>query len=303
MAAPFFLHYADEAFDRFGGVYVPFGTREEAERQAANDLGNVDDDLDAARILGIFQAEYGGHQRLENPPAHALYSDRFDYDRPWGHLDADARKKIASPSEILKAAPKHQRAIRDEILRGHEQHVLAIHELVKQGRLQPEANQPGSAWAVMTGGTATAGAIALTAATAKTVLMLIAGTSDQPILTETQVSFDGITATAVPVLVEFISSTQAGAGTTTAATPKQVRGWTIQVPQTTAAINYTVEPTVVEVYRKIFVSPNGGVFALQEPLGREPTGVVTASTQFKGQGIRLTAPAAVNTHADQQFEE
>ena len=149
----------------------------------------------------------------------------------------------------------------------------------------------------------TAGATALAAATAKTLLNVIAGANDSPYIVEFGVSFDGVTASAVPVAVELVMSTQATAGTTTAQTPQQIRGWPTQTGNCTAAVNYTIEPTVLTVIKTWLVTPNGGVLVVQFPLGREPQGVVAASTIGKGLGIRCTAPAIVNVRAYLEYEE
>lgn len=294
----YFLHYDDPTFERFGGIYVPFNNQEEAERQAANDLLDVQNDVKVSRLLGIFEAEYGSHKRIGSGVDGPIY----DYNKPFGHLAKDERKKILSPSEIGRLATKHQKSMVEEANVATVKYLEEIEQSRREGRLFQGA-VPGNAYSVVSGGTATGGAIALAAATAKTVLMIIAATANQPAWVEAQVSFDGVTATAVPVLCEWVSSTQAGAGTTTAFTPKQIRGWPAQGSQTTAAYNYTAEPTVLEVFKKRFLTPNGGLLVIQQPMGREPTGVVTASTQFKGMGIRLTAPAIVNCHVDAEFEE
>lgn len=283
------LHYDDPTFERFGGIYVPYNSQEEAERQAACDLLQTDNDPGAARILGCFQAEYGGHRD-------------GSYNQPFGHLSADERKSLLTPDLIAKAAVGHQRALHEEQMRATEDHILAMRDAIESGRAL-KASVPGNAYSVVTGGTATGGAVALTAATAKTVVMLIASTANQPSWVEVAISFDGVTATAVPALVEWVSSTQGTAGTTTSFTAKQIRGWPAQSAQTTAAYNYTAEPTTLEAFKKRLVTPNGGLIVLQSPLGREPTGLVTAATQFKGMGVRITAPATVNCHVDAEFEE
>jgi hypothetical protein len=66
--------------------------------------------------------------------------------------------------------------------------------------------------------------VALTAATAKTILSVIAPASGAIRLVELSVSFDGVSATAEPVTVELCKSTEAGAGTATSQTPVQSGG-------------------------------------------------------------------------------
>lgn len=143
----------------------------------------------------------------------------------------------------------------------------------------------------------TTGDIALTAATAKTILNVINAANSLIRLTEMAVSFDGVSSTAEPVTVELCSSTQATAGTSTSHTIVQVRGPTRTV-QATAARNYTAEPTALTVIKRWLVHPQTGLF-VQFPLGREPEQVTTAA----GLCIRCTAPAGVNAQAYIEFEE
>lgn len=139
--------------------------------------------------------------------------------------------------------------------------------------------------------------VALTAATAKTILSVINAANGLIRLVEMSVSFDGVSATAEPVTVELCSSTQATAGTTTAHTIVQSRGATRTV-QATAARNYTAEPTVLTVIRQWLVHPQTGI-TVQFPLGREPEQTTTADALC----IRCTAPATVNARGYMEVEE
>lgn len=151
---------------------------------------------------------------------------------------------------------------------------------------------------VKTGTTATA----LSAATARTLCNVITGT--RPIiLVEFGVSFDGVTATAVPVLVELCGSTQGAAGTLTAFTPLPIRPMGGDASIATAGIDYTVEPTTVTPFKHWLVTPNGGLVVIQFPLGREMFGTSGAASAGKGILIRCTAPAAVNARGYMEFEE
>jgi hypothetical protein len=143
----------------------------------------------------------------------------------------------------------------------------------------------------------TAGAVALVAATAKTILNVINGSNSLIRVTEFSVSFDGTSSTAVPVLVELCSSTQATAGTSSAQSPVQLRGATRTV-QASGARNYSAEPTTLTVIKRWLVHPQSGL-TVQFPLGREPEQVTTAD----GLCLRLTAPANVNVHGYLEFEE
>lgn len=144
---------------------------------------------------------------------------------------------------------------------------------------------------------------ALSAATAKSIMSVIAGAADAATLVEFSVSFDGVTASAVPVLVELCQSTQATAGTTTAFTPLQIRGWPGGAATCTAGVNYSAEPTVLTVVKQWWLTPNGGVLVIQQPLGREPQTIVAASTIGKALIVRCTAPATVNVRGYLEYEE
>jgi len=143
----------------------------------------------------------------------------------------------------------------------------------------------------------TGGDVALAATTAKTVLNVIAGTGAPIRLVEFGVSFDGVTAGNEPVTVEICSSTQATAGTSSSATPRQIRGATRTV-QASGARNYTGEPSVLTVLKSFLVHPQGGGLVVQFPLGREMEEAAT-----NGIALRLTAPDAVNAQAYMEFEE
>jgi hypothetical protein len=58
---------------------------------------------------------------------------------------------------------------------------------------------------------------------AKTILNVIAGANQPVSIFEWGISFDGVTATAVPATVELCQSTQAGAGTPAASPPAIVQ--------------------------------------------------------------------------------
>lgn len=143
----------------------------------------------------------------------------------------------------------------------------------------------------------TNGDIALSAATAKTVVQAINASTGILKCVEIGVSFDGTSSTAEPVTVELTSSTQATAGTSTSHTILQVSGATRTV-SATGARNYSAEPTVVTVLKRWLVHPQTGL-VVQFPLGREPQ----QNTGSDALGIRCTAPAAVNVQAYLEFAE
>lgn len=139
--------------------------------------------------------------------------------------------------------------------------------------------------------------VALTAATAKTILSVINASNALIRIVEMGVSFDGTSATAEPVTVELCSSTQAGAGTSTSQSPVQIRGATRTV-QASGARNYTAEPSALTCLKRWLVHPQTGI-EMQYPLGREPEQVTTADALC----IRVTAPATLNAQAYIEFEE
>lgn len=190
-----------------------------------------------------------------------------------------------------------------EYMHSHEMVQKVAAEIMRERIASFKNAVPGNAYVVNTGGSA----IALTAATAKTIMYLIAGSNNQPAMTETCISFDGVTSSAVPVLVEFCMGTAAtnstpGTGSTTF-TPVQLRGWPAQSSAHSGANACTSEPTVLTVIKPYLITPYGGVLFVQSPMGREPTGIVTASTMAKMLAWRCTAPAGVNTRGYMEFEE
>jgi hypothetical protein len=140
--------------------------------------------------------------------------------------------------------------------------------------------------------------IALSAATPKTCINVIAAANGMISVTGLSASFDGVSATAEPCTVELCYSTQATAGTPgSSPTPVQVRG-AARTVQSGGAINYSAEPTVLTVFHTWLVHPQSGI-TIQYPFGREPQQVVTAD----GMLLRVTAPATVNMRGWIEFEE
>src|SRR5690349_11958067 len=134
-------------------------------------------------------------------------------------------------------------------------------------------------------------AVALVAATAKSVIG-VNGTSAFGVdLKKARIAFDGVTATAVAVLCELCQATFATNAPGTAST-------TITVQQSygraitagfTAARGWTTEPTVLTPIDEILLDPNKGLFVYDFPLGDTPDSNVS-----NGFVIRCNAPAAVN---------
>ena len=121
-------------------------------------------------------------------------------------------------------------------------------------------------------------------------------------LVEFGVSFDGVTASAVPCLVELCQSTQAGAGTAgTSTAPVQIRGRATAGSAPTAGYNYTAEPTTLTRIKHWYVSPNGGLFIYPVPLGREVECDSSAGT-IKSLCVRITPSATVNVAGYMEVE-
>lgn len=140
--------------------------------------------------------------------------------------------------------------------------------------------------------------IALSAATAKTIISVICAANSPIRIVELSVSFDGVSGTAEPVTVELCNSTQAGAGTPgSSPTPLQTSGAPRTV-QSAGALNYSAEPTTLTVLKTWLVHPQTG-FILQSPLGRETQQTTTADALC----LRCTAPATVNCRGYIEFEE
>lgn len=142
--------------------------------------------------------------------------------------------------------------------------------------------------------------VALVAATAKTVLGVLAPATFGCDLRGLEIAFDGITNTDKPVLVEITQCTFAtnGPGTnSTTATVTQVYGRSI-VAGFTAGYAWTVEPTVHLVVKTLLLTPNGGTYDYDWPLGETLDNAVSV-----GFGVRCTAPTnAVNVRATARFE-
>jgi hypothetical protein len=150
----------------------------------------------------------------------------------------------------------------------------------------------------------TGAAVALVAATAKTVLFVLAPATFGMDLKKYRIAFDGVTASAIPVFVEVnyltgASNSVPGTGNTNLATApnfQQVYGRAITIGFT-GGYGCTSEPTVQTNVDAYDLTPNGGVVVYDFPLGDTPDAAVS-----NGFCIRCTAPAAVNVRASMFFE-
>lgn len=142
----------------------------------------------------------------------------------------------------------------------------------------------------------TGGAIALSAATARSILGAKAHANSGLLLKKVKVGFDGVSPTAVPVLVEVCYSTWAtnSPGTnSTSVTAAQKNGRVLTagftMGKTWTAAN---EPTALTVLDEILLPAFMGAALYDIPLGDEYDCAL-------GEGfvIRCTAPAVVNVRA------
>lgn len=138
--------------------------------------------------------------------------------------------------------------------------------------------------------------VALVAATAKTVLQLVAPAAQRVAVSEATISFDGISNTAEPVSVQVRRQTTAG--TATARAPLRLDDDIATALASTGQENFTVEPTDSDILATMEVHPQAGViYQLPIPDGEI---VIGAGDRL---AIKATAPAAVNCLASFRGEE
>jgi len=135
--------------------------------------------------------------------------------------------------------------------------------------------------------------VALVAATAKSILSVIAPAQFGVDLRKYRIGFDGVTASAIPVVVELVSFTTDGTGTT--GTVVQTSGRTITAGFA-SKYNYSAEPTTATLIDRFTLTPNGGTVIYDFPYGDSPDTAVSNLIV-----LRCTAPAAVNVNATLWF--
>lgn len=145
----------------------------------------------------------------------------------------------------------------------------------------------------------TEGAVALAAATAKTIIGVKGNGAFGVDLLGFSVGFDGVTASAVPVLIELCYATWAtnSPGTNSTSTTVRTNYGRAVASGMTAGKTWTTEPTVLTVFREFLLTPNGGLVLASLPRDRTPD-----SAFGEGFAIRCTAPAIVNVRATLDFE-
>lgn len=139
-------------------------------------------------------------------------------------------------------------------------------------------------------------AVALVAGTTKTIVQVVPGTNTPVRVVEIGVSFNGVTTTDVPVLVQLLRQTTAGTSSAlTFVADQESSGKSVVA---TGLKTFTAEPTTGNILRDWYVTPIGGLFVLQFPLGREIDALTSRI------GLRCNAPtSAVSVNAYISFEE
>lgn len=138
-------------------------------------------------------------------------------------------------------------------------------------------------------------AVAMVAATAKTVVQVIGSSTDTIVPVRFKISFDGVTTTAVPPVIELGIIT--AAGTNTAFTPVQMSGSPL-ASSATAGYNSSAEPTYNRIFDSFYFPALMGTYEGWFPLGDEPLCAIS-----QGVGIRITAAAVVNCLASITYSE
>jgi len=140
-------------------------------------------------------------------------------------------------------------------------------------------------------------AVALVAATAKTVAMVTAAANQCVRVKEIRVTFDGATSTATPVKIE--TGRPSSAGTFTAATLRKKDTARAETIQTTGGINASAEPTWTTVIDDTaYIPAYGGVYHYIAPFDNPI--IVAGGARY---GVRCTAPANVNSSTKMDVEE
>ena len=133
----------------------------------------------------------------------------------------------------------------------------------------------------------TGAAVALTAATAKSVPVRHRAGSVRYRPQKVKIGFDGVTASAVPVLCELMTSTLATNRRRAPATPRAP--WCSLRAQHHGRVhgfyNSTAEPTVLTAFDLFLLTPTGGLLFYDYPLGDTPDTAVS-----NGIVLRCTAP-------------
>ena len=137
--------------------------------------------------------------------------------------------------------------------------------------------------------------VSLAAATAKTVVSVFGTSGTTLALKRARVSFNSVTSTDVPALVEIGITTTAG--TVSSFTPVQIVGSTMNAASA-GGYNASAEPTYNRIFDSTYIPVNNGLMEWWYPLGEEPQ-----CDPSQGLGLRITSPSAVSCLASLIFSE
>lgn len=148
----------------------------------------------------------------------------------------------------------------------------------------------------------TEGSVSLSAGTPKSILGVKSGATTANFGVDWlkyRIGFDGVTASAVPVVIQLCAATFAtnAPGTNSTSVTVQADHGRLASTGFTAAKNWTSEPTVLTVLDAFPLTPNGGTILYDWPLATSPD-----SPLGEGFVIRCNAPAGVGVHAAMWFE-
>lgn len=142
---------------------------------------------------------------------------------------------------------------------------------------------------------ATKSGVALAAATAKTAVQVIAATNHAVKVWGLAVSFNGVSNTDEPALVQIVRQTDAG--TMSALTPTKKDDSVGDTLDSTAQHTASAEPTTTDVLWESYCHPQTG---LREFFNEKTCPVIGAGDRL---GVRLTAPDAVDCTVQLDCEE
>lgn len=111
--------------------------------------------------------------------------------------------------------------------------------------------------------------VALTAATAMTVLQLTAPANQRVKINQISVTFDGSISSAIPATVSIYRQTTAGTVTAAPPSPVLLRKGLTEVIQTAVTWKATAEPTYGDLIRQRFVPTYGGTWDMIAPYSQE----------------------------------
>lgn len=143
----------------------------------------------------------------------------------------------------------------------------------------------------------TEGEEALAAATAETLVQIRGVATAKARIVAWGVSFDGVTSSDAPAVVDLLFQTTDG----TATGASEIA---LNPDEPTALVSgfhsFSAEPTAGGIIESYEVHPQGGMIVREYPPGREPMLTNATSSRI---GIRVTSPSAVNALAWIQWEE